>query len=121
MSNDKVELQSMDREVLFQFTWADYAVFGTMLAVSSIIGLFFGFKDYRKSRNQPVNEATSDANMLNYLVGGRKMAIFPVGCSLVATWTSAIALFGTTGETYMFGGEYLLFLTGIVFLGFVST
>jgi solute carrier family 5 (sodium-coupled monocarboxylate transporter), member 8/12 len=111
----------MEKEVLFQFTWADYTVFGTMLTVSSLIGLFFGYKDYRRSRNQVVSEATSDENMLNYLVGGRKMAIFPVGCSLVATWTSAIALFGTTGETYVFGGEYLVFLTGIIFLGFVST
>jgi hypothetical protein len=73
----------IDRTVEFSFSWADYTVFALMLAVSSLIGLYFGFKDYRKNRKKVESDATNDADMLDYLVGGRKMKIFPIGCSLV--------------------------------------
>jgi solute carrier family 5 (sodium-coupled monocarboxylate transporter), member 8/12 len=45
------------------------------------------------------------------------MKVIPVGCSLVATWVSAIGLFGTTAETYVFGAEYCWLLLPLFVLG----
>lgn len=55
----------------------DYVVFVATLVISLLIGVFFGFIKKQK---------TSD----DLLVGGRKMNLFAVSMSLLATYMSAI-------------------------------
>jgi hypothetical protein len=54
---------------VYLFSWVDYAVFSILLALSSLVGVYFGYKDYRASKQNKAN-ITSDDGMLNYLVGG---------------------------------------------------
>lgn len=56
-----------------QFTTEDYTVFVVMLTVSAAIGIYFGFFEGKK------NKTTED-----YLLGGRKMKVFPIAVSLIA-------------------------------------
>ena len=56
------------------FSLIDYGIFGGMLAISAIIGLYFGFFGKRK-QNNPVE----------YLLGSKSMKVFPVAVSLTAT------------------------------------
>lgn len=63
------------------FGWPDYLVFVLMLISCSLVGVYFGYKDSR-TRNERQGRRGSVA--LDYLVGGRKMKIFPVTVSLVA-------------------------------------
>lgn len=55
------------------FSWFDYALFLTMMVLSAIIGIYFGF--FQKQ------DTTKD-----YLHGGKKMKVFPVAMSLVARY-----------------------------------
>ena len=57
------------------FGWADYLVFGLMLAASAGIGIFYGFKN----RNE--KDDTQD-----FLMAGKQMTTFPVAMSLIARW-----------------------------------
>jgi Na+/proline symporter len=98
------------------FTWIDYSVFVAMLIISSVFGVYFGFKDYQRSKHKTKAIVEVD-EMMNYLVGNRKMHAFPVGFSLIATWISALVLMGTTGETYLFGANYSLMIFGTISLG----
>ena len=77
---------------LKKFGVADYAVFISMLVCCSCVGLYFGYKDYtkhKKSKNQ-----RRGSEVLDYLMGGRNMQIFPVAMSLVASYVSGITLLG---------------------------
>lgn len=67
---------------LQRFNWPDYLVFVMMLVSCIFIGIFFGYKDHMKHKNRKT--ARRDSEALDYLVGGRKMKIFPVAVSLVA-------------------------------------
>lgn len=63
-------------ESLKRFGVIDYAVFIFMLAVCSMVGLFFGFKDHKKRQaNKLRKRQGSDA--LDYLLGGKNVQIFP--------------------------------------------
>lgn len=53
-----------------QFSWYDYGLFGTMILLSTSVGIYFGFI---KKQN------TSQ----DYLLGGREMATIPVAASLI--------------------------------------
>jgi Na+/proline symporter len=76
--------QTQSDENAHLFSWEDYAVFITLLVISSLIGVYFGYQDFKTSKKKKEN-ITSDEGMLSYLVAGRKMKFYPVGCSLVAT------------------------------------
>lgn len=71
---------------LQRFNWPDYLVFVLMLVSCIFIGIFFGYKDHLKHKNR--KGARRDSEALDYLVGGRKMKIFPVAVSLVARYGS---------------------------------
>lgn len=58
---------------LQRFGWPDYLVFGVMLLMCALIGVYFGF--YDKANNATASE---------YLMGGRNMKTFPVAMSLIA-------------------------------------
>lgn len=81
---------------LKRFGFGDYVVFMFMLLICSVIGLFFAYTDHKKQdqkKNSKV-EKRRGSDELEYLVGGRKMQIFPVAMSLVASGLSGIALLG---------------------------
>lgn len=56
------------------FTKLDYSIFGLMLGLSTLIGVYFGFCSKQKQDNTA-----------EYLLGSKQMKIFPVAVSLTAT------------------------------------
>uniref|UniRef100_A0A182PQR2 Uncharacterized protein n=1 Tax=Anopheles epiroticus TaxID=199890 RepID=A0A182PQR2_9DIPT len=101
---------------LQRFEWPDYVVFVLMLLICIVIGIFFGYKDHqkhKKRRKQPRRESEA----LDYLVGGRKMQIFPVSVSLVASWISGISLLGTSTEIYVYGTQYCYIVFAVILMG----
>lgn len=55
------------------FDVVDYLVFGAMLVLSALIGVYFAF--FAKIRQNTTTQ---------YLMGGKTMGIFPVSMSLIA-------------------------------------
>lgn len=55
------------------FGWTDFLLFGSLLGVSLLVGIYFGFC----SKQDSVNE---------YLFGGRKMGYIPVALSTIARY-----------------------------------
>lgn len=65
-----LEMQTLNNQ-LQRFGWVDYVVFVLMLAMSAVVGIYWGF--FKKQENEQ-----------DYLMGGRNMKVFPVAMSLVA-------------------------------------
>lgn len=65
------------RVELQKFAWQDYSVFLLMLAICAGIGVYFGFIE---KKSKAITDET------DYLVGGRRMKIFPVAMSLIARY-----------------------------------
>lgn len=59
------------------FSAVNYAVFGSTLMLSALIGVYFGFFA-KKKQNTTVE----------YLLGGKQMSFFPIAASLVASHVS---------------------------------
>ena len=72
------------------FSLIDYMVFIMLLIVSSLIGVFFAWKDRKKSSNQ------------EFLTGGRNLDLFPVCMSLIASFLSSNTILGVPSEIYLF-------------------
>lgn len=75
----------------YHFHWLDYVVFGSMLFLSGLSGIYFGF--FRKRQVEAptpegyIPEKVNDfgsKSMNEYLLGSRKLKPFPVAMSLVA-------------------------------------
>ncbi|XP_049538488.1 sodium-coupled monocarboxylate transporter 1-like [Anopheles darlingi] len=109
-------IESIHRR-LQRFDWPDYLVFVLMLLICIVIGLYFGYRDHQKHKRQKNARRGSEA--LDYLVGGRKMKIFPVSVSLVASWISGISLLGTSTEIYVYGTQYCYIVFAVIIMGFV--
>uniref|UniRef100_A0A336MSE1 CSON003951 protein n=1 Tax=Culicoides sonorensis TaxID=179676 RepID=A0A336MSE1_CULSO len=103
-------------KTLQRFSWPDYMVFLLMLMSCMIIGVYFGWKDHRKHKH---HRARRGSEALDYLVGGRKMQVFPVAMSLVASFISGISLLGTSTEIYVYGTQYCYIFIAIVLTGVV--
>lgn len=71
VDNVRIQLQ--------RFGWPDYSVFVLMLVSCAMIGVYFGF--FEKKTKESEDES-------DYLVGGRKMKVFPVAMSLIARFVS---------------------------------
>lgn len=54
-----------------RFSWVDYVVFVFMLAISAVVGVYWGFMKKQTTQS-------------DYLLGGRNMKVVPVAMSLVA-------------------------------------
>ncbi|CAG5104220.1 Similar to Slc5a6: Sodium-dependent multivitamin transporter (Rattus norvegicus) [Cotesia congregata] len=78
------------------FSFIDYCVFGSMLGISAVVGVYHAYR----GRKNP------DA-VKEYLAGGLKMSVFPVSMSLIASWVSGTSLLGFTEEIYVFGTQIL--------------
>lgn len=62
----------LPKEILkLTFGWIDYTLFGALLGVSLLIGIYFGVCSKQDSANE-------------YLYGGKSMAYFPVAVSILA-------------------------------------
>ncbi|XP_077993920.1 sodium-coupled monocarboxylate transporter 1-like [Glandiceps talaboti] len=83
---------------------ADYSVFGVILALCAVIGIYFGCSG-TKQRSQ--NE---------YLLANRRMHALPVAASIMASTTSAIAILGSTAEVYMFTSLFFWIAGGFLIL-----
>lgn len=69
-TDSKTVLQSVKH-----FGWLDFTVFGAMLGLSAIIGLYYGF--FAKQKQNTTKE---------YLMGGKTMGIVPISLSLIARY-----------------------------------
>ncbi|KFB37462.1 hypothetical protein ZHAS_00004599 [Anopheles sinensis] len=114
-NNSEQTIDAIHR-ALQRFDWPDYVVFVVMLLICVVIGIFFGYQDHRKHKGK---QTRRDSEALDYLVGGRKMQIFPVSVSLVASWISGISLLGTSTEIYVYGTQYCYIVVAVVLMGFV--
>ena len=76
------------------FSILDYVLFGLMLAVSSVIGIYFACGGKQSSTKE-------------YLMAGKDMTWFPLFVSLMASYLSAITLLGVPSEIYTYGIQYL--------------
>ncbi|XP_052121716.1 sodium-coupled monocarboxylate transporter 1-like [Frankliniella occidentalis] len=87
--------------------WVDQAVFVFMLAISTLIGVYFAY-------------CSPGGNMsaAEYLVGGRTMGTIPVALSLIASYISGITLLGYPAETYVYGMQVMYKMLSLPFMGF---
>lgn len=86
------------KSTMMMFNWVEYAVFTSMLGLSALIGVYYGW--YKGNQN----------TVSEYLLGGQTMSIFPVTMSMVASHVSGITLLGVPAEVYMYGTQYLAVL-----------
>ncbi|XP_042144735.1 sodium-coupled monocarboxylate transporter 1 [Ixodes scapularis] len=84
------------------FVAADYCVLVVVLGISSAIGVFFAWKDRRSTNNK------------EFLIGNRKLQLFPVTMSMIASFLSAIAMLGVPAENFVHGSQYLMNTVGVV-------
>ncbi|ODN05896.1 Sodium-coupled monocarboxylate transporter 2 [Orchesella cincta] len=80
-----------DKDYASLFGWPEYCIFGSVVALSMGIGIFYGFFNKKNVTNE------------DFLVGGRSMSVFPVTLSLgglkAVLWSDAlqaIIMFGST-------------------------
>ncbi|XP_066991697.2 sodium-coupled monocarboxylate transporter 1 [Anabrus simplex] len=92
---------------MLYFQWPDYVMFAFMLAISALIGIYFGCFG---SRQKSVAE---------YLLGGRNMNILPVATSLIASHISAVTLLGVPSEIYTYGTQYWMVCLSSIFVGVI--
>ncbi|EDW00395.1 sodium-coupled monocarboxylate transporter 1 [Drosophila grimshawi] len=107
------------RANLQSFGWPDYLVFSLMLAICAFIGIYFCLQMRRESRQLKASGSEEAAkSAASYLVGGRKMKIFPISMSLIASFISGITLLGTPTEVYLYGCQYMYIMGSLVLMGF---
>lgn len=74
----------------------DYVVFAVTLIISAFIGVYYYFTGSRQSTNK------------EYLLADKKMNIWVVSISLMASFMSAITLLGVPAEVYNYGAIFVL-------------
>ncbi|KAF6215235.1 hypothetical protein GE061_009987 [Apolygus lucorum] len=88
------------------FDWFEYSVFGITLAISVLVGVYYGFF---KTRGQNTVEG--------YILGEKQISLIPMGTSLVASFISGIALLALGSEVYTYGTQY--FISNITYIPIV--
>ncbi|XP_063900238.1 sodium-coupled monocarboxylate transporter 1-like isoform X2 [Zophobas morio] len=88
-------------KILKTFYWPDYLMLILILLISLSIGFYFGAVKGFKS--------TED-----YLMGNRKMQLFPITMSLIASYVSGISILGIPTDVYLYGIHYIFSLIGLV-------
>ncbi|KAL6443066.1 hypothetical protein ACFW04_002798 [Cataglyphis niger] len=86
------------------FGWTDYILFGGLLGISVLIGIYFGFF------------STKQDNTTEYLLGGKTMSFLPISMSLIASHISGVSLLGVPSEVYQYGTQY----AACIFTSFIS-
>lgn len=59
------------------------------------------------------------ADLDEYLLGSRKMNVFPVAMSLVASYVSAVTVIGTPTDIYYYGSQYWMIIVSVILMGVV--
>ncbi|XP_059804250.1 sodium-coupled monocarboxylate transporter 1-like [Hypanus sabinus] len=77
----------------------DYVIFASMLLVSTIIGIYFAYKN-KKGKGLTTEE---------FLIGSRQISAFPIALSLAASFLSAITVIGGPAEVYLYGIMVVMF------------
>ncbi|PSN54824.1 Sodium-coupled monocarboxylate transporter 2 [Blattella germanica] len=90
------------------FSWLDFFLFALMLAVSTMIGVYFGICG--KKEDTPKE----------YLHGGKTMNSIPVAFSLVTSIISGVTLLGVPSEIYRYGTTYWLMVVSVIFAGIAN-
>ncbi|KAG8325420.1 hypothetical protein J6590_067869 [Homalodisca vitripennis] len=75
------------------FNWVEYSVFCSMLLLSLLVGVYFGY--FQKQDT-----------VAEYLLGGRTMGVLPIALSQVFSHVSGVSLVGLPAEIYVFGSQY---------------
>ncbi|KAK4876935.1 hypothetical protein RN001_009441 [Aquatica leii] len=88
------------------FSLTDYGVFLSMIAISCMIGIYFGC--LKK------NQTTAD-----YLLGGSKMTIAPVTMSMIASNISGITLLALPADVYLYGANIGFLCISMVIVSFL--
>ncbi|XP_050069210.1 sodium-coupled monocarboxylate transporter 1-like [Anopheles maculipalpis] len=114
-NTSKQTIDSIGRS-LQHFDWPDYVVFAWMLVSCIMIGIYFGYRSHQKHRNG-VRSSGNESEAQDYLVGGRKMQIFPVAVSLVASWVSGVPMLGIATEIYLYGTQFCYIVISITLAG----
>ena len=86
----------------------DYVVFCLVLAISTVIGIYYGCTGGRQSTTR------------EFLMADRQMSVLPVSLSMLASFMSAIMLLGTPAEIYIFGTQYMVIAVAYVLMSPVS-
>lgn len=98
---------SLDRKY---FEVIDYCTFAILLTISASTGIFFAL--YKKPSTKPSNsdaiENFGSKAMSEYLLGSRKLRVFPVAMSLIGSYISATTILSTPSEIYNYGTQYWL-------------
>ncbi|KAK2577149.1 hypothetical protein KPH14_003309 [Odynerus spinipes] len=86
---------TLNHEIIkhFTFGWIDYTLFGMILSVSVLIGIYFGFFSKQDTTTE-------------YFLGGKRMGFFPIAMSIIASHVSGITLLGVPSEVYQHGSQY---------------
>lgn len=90
----------------YYFSTVDYVVFGGMLLLSALTGVYHGCHGKKKLTTR------------KYLMGSN-MQVFPVAMSLIASYVSGVTILGTPAEIYNFGTQYLIIVPAIWLMGIV--
>jgi sodium-coupled monocarboxylate transporter 8/12 len=99
------------KQFFYYFDVADYVIFGAMLLLSALTGLYFGCRGKLNKQREP--ESFKD-----YLTGNGNLKSFPVAMSLIASYISGVTMLGTPAEIYNFGAQYWLIVFAMCLSGF---
>lgn len=105
LNETQLDSNEIDSASDLRFSAVNYAVFGCMLALSALIGIYFGFFSKQKQNNTK-----------EYLLGGKEMNFFPIAASLIASHISGATFLALPAEVYAFGSEYVLSVICAVFV-----
>ncbi|XP_058797264.1 sodium-coupled monocarboxylate transporter 2-like [Phymastichus coffea] len=92
---------------LLVFGWLDYTIFGVLLSVSLLIGIYFGLFSKQDSTSE-------------YLFGGKTMHYIPVAASILSSFLSGITYLGVPTEVYLHGSQYIITVFSSLAIGAVA-
>lgn len=104
LENDSVIDSTLDGSY---FSVLDYSIFIAMVALSALIGIYYGFISKQKQ------DTTAE-----YLMGGKKMNYLPVAASLISSNISGVTILGLPTDVYANGSQYWMCLIPIVVVRF---
>ncbi|KAL1481938.1 hypothetical protein MTO96_015252 [Rhipicephalus appendiculatus] len=87
---------------------ADYCVLVAVLGLSSLIGVYFAWKDRRST------------NKKDFFGGSKQLQMFPVTLSMTASSMSAIAILGVPAENFLHGSQYMVAFVGVIIASVVA-
>ncbi|XP_001951358.1 putative sodium-dependent multivitamin transporter isoform X1 [Acyrthosiphon pisum] len=81
---------------------ADYVVFGIMLIMSASIGVYYRFTGGKQKTTQ------------EYMLGDKNQSVLPVAFSLMASFITAISMFGLSSEMYTRGTQFSVIIVAYI-------